>query len=286
MRIPSPLSAVYRGSGGILTTGMTVAALVIAGITLGPIGIAGVVGVILLLAFGELWRRVNTLESEAGELEAAAEAGKAASQSLSDKADDIAALESENLELRQRTAGTVSSSEGLLAAIGVHLSVLSVVEKHRALREAAPDAPVTRARMDDEIEVAITANCGGNPELFVDESVVVISTDDDTEVSGVGTPYASAESEVFVDFDLDELLGPLAESVARDRDVVPTGYVLRLAGLSSNFESISDQELSEWKEALEQARMATHHAIGSAPPAPETTPTPLSPERNEEANGE
>lgn len=258
MKVPLAFRSLYDGRGGIMVAGVTIVALVLSAVALGLLGLGVTVFLILLIAFIELWREVVRYEAQLSTLDAAAQAGTAAATQVKDLERQASELKAKNRELLRQASSPSSSHEGLLAAISVHLSVLGLVEKHRAMREDAPDAPLTQAEMANGGNIKVIANCPGPPEVLVGESVVIIESRSGDPASAISTVEGSNGSDVYAHFDERGLPTDLVENLRRLDRVIPDGYSLRLAGLIKDFDGISDEALRSLVAALEEARGAIH----------------------------
>ena len=264
MKVPLAFRSLYDGRGGILVVGVTVIALVLSAVALGILGLAVGAFLFLLVAFVELWREVLRNEATIAASEAGARTGAAAASEIKDLEQQVSDLEAKNRVLLQQVSSPSSSYEGLLATITVHLSVLALVEKHRAMRKDAPDAPVTQAEIGKEDTVKITANCPGPPEMLVGESIVVIDSQSGEQVSAISVAEGANGSDVFTHFETNGLPNDLAQSVRQLKQVIPDGYSIRLAGLTKEFEGISDESLHALTPALETARASIHDVLKDA----------------------
>ena len=247
-----------------MVVGVTVIALVLSAVALGLTGLAVAIFLIVLVAFGELWREVVRYEASLATVETAARAGTAAVNQVKDLERQVSNLKSQNRELLHQASSPSSSYEGLLAAITVHLSVLALVEKHRAVRKDAPDAPITQAEISDGGKVKVTANCPGSPEILVGKSIVIVDSQSQEQVSAIATVEGSSGSDVFAHFEERGLPNELVENVRQLERVIPDGYSLRLAGLIKDFDGISDETLHALSPALETARAAIHIVLQEA----------------------
>src|SRR3954451_4561793 len=115
-----------------MVAGVTLVELVLSGVGRGLVGLGITVFLLLLIAFIELWREVVRYEAQVSTLDAAAQAGTAAATQVKNLERQASELKAKNRELLRQASSPSSSHEGLLAAISVHLSVLGLVEKHRA----------------------------------------------------------------------------------------------------------------------------------------------------------
>jgi hypothetical protein len=132
------------------------------------------------------------------------------------------------------------------------------------MREDAPDAPVTQAEIGKEGAVKITANCPGPPEMLVGESIVVIDSQSGEQVSAISVVEGANGSDIFMHFETSGLPNDLAQSIRQLKRIIPDGYSVRLAGLTREFEGISDESLHALTPALETARAAIHDVLKDA----------------------
>jgi hypothetical protein len=264
LKVPLAFKSLYDGRGGILVAGVTIIALVLSAVALGLTGLGVAVFFLVLVAFIELWREVIRYEASVATLETTAQAGNAAVNQVKDLERQISDLKVKNRELLRQASSPSSSHEGLLAAITVHLSVLGLVEKHRAMREDVPDAPITQAEISVGGNVKLTANCPGSPEMLVGESIVIIDSRSREQISAISTVDGSNGSDVFVHFEERGLPTELVENVRQLDRLIPDGYSLRLAGLIKDFDGISDESLHALVAALEEARGSIHVVLKEA----------------------
>ena len=263
VRAPSVFRVLYEGPGGIIITGVALVSLLVSAVALDRLGFAITLILLLLIVIAELWRAALRHESELGDLRLQARGSGAALDRAQRAEDKVKQLTVKVDELTAQANIPKSSYEGLLAAITVHLSVLATVEKHRSLRDRAPDARLTRARLEDDGTIRLTANCAQDPTIFIGESVAIVLADGKGhQVSGLAEPDEARQFDVFVTYDADSLPVALAEEIQRLGEVIPTGYSLRLAGLVDAFESISDEGVLALKQALEETRLKVHEALG------------------------
>lgn len=261
MRVPAVLRALYQGPGGIVVTGVGALALLVSAIALGFAGFGITLFLLLLISFGELWRACLSQEKKLDEASSEVADARVAAEKARRVASENEALKSEVRELAAKTASPDTSYEALLSAINVHLSVLSTVERHRAVRAEAPDARVTGARMAEDGTVALTADCSGGPQPFLEESVVLVQRGRAQQASGISVPEQSSEFEIFVSFEPSSLPESLVEEIQQYGTVVPNGYAVRLAGLVDSFESMSDEDIDGLIKALKDARVKIHAAL-------------------------
>jgi hypothetical protein len=264
LKVPLAFRSLYGRRGGIVVAGVTLIALALSAIALGVIGLAATFFLILLIAFAELWREVTRYEEQVPKLESNVTAGSIAVDQAHDLESRVRELQEKNAELVRQANSPSSSYEGLLATITAHLQLLSLVEKHRAMRDDAPDAPVTQAESLEGDEVRITANCAGSPETLLGESIVIIDTQTGFQVSGVTSVIDANNFEIFAQFNEDSLPSKLTGNLRQLDKVIPDGYALRLAGLISEFEAISDDALRDLAAALDAARKRIHAVVSES----------------------
>jgi hypothetical protein len=266
MKVPAVFRALYEGPGGILVSGMGVLALVLSAVALGPIGCMVTVVIILVLGFVELWRATVLTEQELAKSKNESLEGRQDSEKARHLEREVERLNSELHNLAAKAASPEASYEALLSAINVHLSVLSTVEKHRAVRDSAPDPRVTSAQMSEGGEVQVTADCSCDPNIFAGESVVLVPAGTSEQVSEIAAPNEISEYEISVPFQSENIPPPLLQELQQQGSIVPNGYSIRLAGLVETFEYIADDDLAALIAALKEARVKIHAAIDDEVP--------------------
>ena len=264
MYVPEAISKVTNGPGSILAVGVALISAIVAGIALGWVGTVAVVVAIFLLLVVEVVREAAGATRRRDELEhdlATAHRDASVIPTLRSERKELqgalTALEEENRRPRLRP-------EEILDVIGIHVHLIDVVQRHRQIESQVPDIPVTRAELTEQ-GILLTGTCIGEGDIVRGEPLTVVETQSGT-AWGDSAETSADGTQVQASFQSDTLPPNLADEVARQGSLNPSGYVLRLSGLHvPNYDSQTDEELQAVRDALQRASSALANTLSIRP---------------------
>lgn len=261
MHVPDAISRQFSGSGGLLVAGSTVLSLVLAGIALGWLGIAVVVGVLFLLVVIEVWREAASLVAKLSDSEKRYGVASREADAVPGLRTQVHELQATINALKEELHQPRATPEQALEAVGIHLARIELVLKHRSMSERIADIPVTRAVFTESGTAELLGFSTEPLELIGGEALAVVSAAE-RSAWGVSDPVQVEGSQVRAGFTLSVLPVELAADIEQRGSFTPQGYMMRLAGLCfAEYEGLSDKDLTETLKALKAAADALANAL-------------------------
>ena len=159
MHVPDPVKKLFATRTSFTVLALAIAAGVMSAFSLGwtELQILGYVGLIALVA--EFWadssrkrKRLSEVEAALGESRNETKSLQGAANAADELRSQMAGMEAEAEELRERLTSPAQSLHDVLAGLDTHLGYIGLVEKHRGLQGQGRSAwPVTSIHRRDEM---------------------------------------------------------------------------------------------------------------------------------------
>lgn len=266
MYVPEAIRQQVGHPGGVLIVGSSILSVVLAGISLGWLGVGAVILVLFLLVVVEVWREAATATKKLTNVEAELGSARREASELPGLRAQIHELQGVVAALEEERRRPRVGFEQVLEVLVFHLARMDLALKHRAMSSKVPAMPITRAAITADGAAELSAVAEGI-DLTREESLVAVKGDDDFGL-GVSEQMQIDGSHIRARFGMDALPPDLSDAIERQGSFNPEGYTLRLAGLCiAEYDTLSDDEIAETRASLKDATTALARTlVGGASP--------------------
>jgi Na+-transporting methylmalonyl-CoA/oxaloacetate decarboxylase gamma subunit len=245
--------------------------VVLAGISLGWLGVGAVILVLFLLVVIEVWREAATTTKELVDVEVELGSARREASKLPGLHAQIDGLQGVVVGLEEERRRPRVGFEEVLEVLAFHRARMDLALKHRAMSSEVPAMPITRAAITADGAAELSAVAEEGIDLVREEPLAAVKGDEDDCGLGASEQVQIDGSHVRARFGMDALPPDLSDAIERQGSFNPQGYTLRLAGLCiAEYDTLSDDELTETRTSLKDATAALARTlVGGASPGSE-----------------